>query len=379
MYDYQQSYADHFDLRPHIRLNSLIKDIRRAGGKWELTIEGKDSAPKKELFDKLMVASGSFNKPKHPEIPGIEGFAGDVRHAITFSPSEAYRNKKVLIIGFHASAVDVASSLSGIASKLYLSRKNGVVILPRYDDNGRTLDTSMSLGLSFFQMHAERYLPRLWFWFLDSILVRMSRKAFPGVVDKYGLLPAASVETTTPVIVDQLISHIEAGSADIIGAVEKVTGPRTVQLKDGTIIEDLDAIIFCTGYHFSVPFIPKEFDPYPVDGEPPQLYQNIYPLHPDPGVRNSLAFVGQGATAFPGFAMFESVTMATAQIWKGKSNLPPLSEMQQWYQDNVDVYREKKARMKTDSTFYPVMLPIARWWPFLDSIAGTGIMEHFSW
>lgn len=158
-----------------------------------------------------------------------------------------------------------------------------------------------------------------------------------------------------------------------------MTGPKTVQLHDGRIIEDLDAIIFCTGYHFSIPFVPKEWDPYPVDGEPPKLYQNIYPLHSDPDVRNSLAFMGQGAVPVPGFAMFESVAMATAQIWKGSSKLPPLSEMQGWYEENLRIYNEKKGRMKTDSTFYPVFLPVEGWWSFLDSNAGTGIMDHFSW
>jgi dimethylaniline monooxygenase (N-oxide forming) len=379
VYEYLQSYADHFELRPHIQLNSTIKNIQRVNGEWQLTVESKDGATKTKRFAKLMVATGTFQKPKRPDVPGIETFAGDVRHAITFSPNEDYRDKRTLIIGFHASAVDVASSLSGIASKLYISRKNGVVILPKYDDSGRTFDQSLTLGLMFFQMFAERYCPKLWWWMLDTMLVKMSKKAFPEVVEKYGLLPAASIETTTPVIVDQLIAQIDSGAADLIGAVDKVTGPKSVQLKDGTIIEDLDAIIFCTGYHFSIPFMPKEWDPYPVDGEPPKLYQNIFPLHSDPDVRNSLAFMGQGATPFPGFAMLETVSMATAQIWKGKEKLPPLKEMQQWYENNINEYREKKRRMKTDSTFYPVMLPMRTWWGFLDKTAGTDVLSHFSW
>lgn len=379
MYDYLQSYADHFNLRPHIHLSTAVKDLKRSNGKWELTFATDGSEERTELFDKVMVATGSFQKPKRPDIPGIESFTGDVRHAITFSPTEEYRDKKVLIVGFHASAVDVASSLTTLASKIYLSRKNGVVLLSKWAPDGRTMDQGLNMSFVFFQMLAEKYFPRVFYWLMDKVLARVSKQAFPGVAEKHGLLPAPSIETTTPVVADQIMPSIESGFVELIGAVKRVTGPKSVELRDGTVIDDLDAIIFCTGYHFSIPFIPKGLDPYPVDGEPPVLYQNIFPLHPDPEVRNSLAFMGQGAIPFPGFAIFETVSIVAAQIWKGREKLPPLEEMQSWYQGNVDRIHQTRSRMTTDATYYPVMLQVGPWWTWLDKTSGVNILKHFSW
>ena len=37
--------------------------------------------------------------------------------------------------------------------------------------------------------------------------------------------------------------------------IEKVVGAHHVQLMDGTLIEDVDVIFMCTGYHYSFPFL----------------------------------------------------------------------------------------------------------------------------
>jgi len=378
VYRYLQSYTDHFGLRPNIQLNAAVQDLRRIDGQWELVLL-IDGIEKTARFDKLMVAVGTFHTPIIPEIENIDKFAGDVRHSITFSPSEQYKNKRVLIVGFHASGVDVGSSLAGIASKILFSRKNGTIILPKFGPDGRTFDQALTLPLMFFQMTLEKYLPRLWYYLLDSMCIQIMNKAFPGAAEKYRLLPAPSMETTTPLIVDQIWPFLESGFVELTGAVKRVTGPRSVELMDGTILEDLDAIIYCTGYRTEVPWMPQEWQPVPSPGDPPSLYQNIFPLHSDPEVRNSLAFMGQGATPFPGFAMLETVAMTVAQVWKGKVQLPPLEEMQSWYQNNVDSREAVKKRMKYDATYYPLLLPLGPWWSFLDKTSGTDIIEHFSW
>ena len=379
MFAYLNSYADHFSLRPHIRLNSAAKDMKRKGGKWELTVLVDGKELKTEQFDKIMVATGSFHQPKMPKVPGIDQFAGDVRHSVKFSPTEQYKDQKVLIIGFHATAVDVASSLTEYASKMYLSRKNGVVLLPRYSPNGRTFDQGMNMNFAFFQMFCERWCPGLLYWMLDKLLVKISKSSFPGLDEKHHFLPAPSIETTTPVIVDQILPHFESGLCEPVGAVKRVTGPKSVELLDGTVLDDIDSIIFCTGYDFAVPFMPKEYNPYPVLGDPPALYQNIFPLHPDPEVRNSLAFMGQGASPFPGFVLLEAAGLAVGQVWKGNSKLPSLPKMQEWYENNLESRRRVKSRMKYDATYYPVFLQLDGWLRFLNDTAGLGVLEHFSW
>ena len=138
-------------------------------------------------------------------------------------------------------------------------------------------------------------------------------------------------------------------------------------------------IIYCTGYHLSVPvdIEPQELNPYPYVGAPPQLYRNTFPLHPDPTIRNSLAFLGQGAITFPGFAPHEIIGLSVSQIWQGKSSLPPLSDMKRWHQDYLTWREDTIKQYNAKSTFYTVFVPMADHVNWVDSTAGLGIRRHF--
>jgi hypothetical protein len=105
----------------------------------------------------------------------------------------------------------------------------------------------------------------------------------------------------------------------------------------------------------------------------------MFPLHPDPAIRESLVFIGHGAAPLGGFILFEMQQQAAMQLWRGKAKLPPYDEMVAWQQANAKFYDKKKAQMNTDSTYYPIFLPIGGFFTLLDKMAGTGISEHFSW
>jgi dimethylaniline monooxygenase (N-oxide forming) len=272
MLQYLERYADHFHLRQHIKLNTAVQDVSRVAGRWQVTLETPGKKQYHQQFDKVMYCSGSFTTPKRPRIPGIEKFEGDVQHSVTFSPTEYYRGKNVLLIGAHATAVDVASSLSGIASQVYMSHKHGFYAITRYTPDGRPWDKAINLNLLFFVMIIERIAPRLWTWLLDTMLSKGVRDNFPKLVKDHGVLPAPSISTTTPVMWDQVNPHIEDGSVELIRNVECVSGPKSVKLFNGRVIDDLDAIVFCTGYQFDVPSAPTGFHPYPELGKPPKLF-----------------------------------------------------------------------------------------------------------
>lgn len=379
MFAYLNRYADTFDLRPSFRLSSAVKDIRRVNHRWELTILNDGKETYTEQFDKLMVATGTFSTPHIPVLEGIEQFKGEAFHTINFAPSQDYKGKNVLIVGFHASSVDVCATLSKQTSNLYLSRRNGLALIPRFSPDGRTFDTPMALSFIRIQMFLERFFPSFFYWLLDYVLASTSKKSYPSLAKFNFLESQPSIRTTPPVAADQIVPLLENGSVTPVRQVKRITGPNSVELVDGTILTDIDTIIYCTGYKFNYPFMPKEWNPYPTDGEPPHLYQNIFPLHSDPEVRNSLAFAGAGASPFPGFCLLEMATQAVAQTWLGKSQLPPLSEMQAWHRANQELYLKNKREMKTNATYYPIMLPMNDWLTYLDKTAGTDILPHFSW
>lgn len=129
MWEYLQGYADHFQLRPHIQLNTRVTAITRESDTWAVELLANDGSSRREYFDKVAIANGSFTAPKQPKFPGIEKFTGRNLHAINFHRPETYKAQRVLLVGLHASAQDVASGLSGHAAQVYVSHRNGVVMV----------------------------------------------------------------------------------------------------------------------------------------------------------------------------------------------------------------------------------------------------------
>jgi dimethylaniline monooxygenase (N-oxide forming) len=127
---YLNSYADHFALRPYIQLSSPITKLFREDGRWVLEVSPDEAEPRLERFDKVMVAIGSFVTPRKPTLKGIEKFEGKAVHSIDFHEPSQYKGKNVLIIGLHATAQDVACSLSRQGtSKVHISHRNGVYLV----------------------------------------------------------------------------------------------------------------------------------------------------------------------------------------------------------------------------------------------------------
>lgn len=123
---YLESYCDHFNLRDKINLNCEVTGLRHDGNKWMVEYRPKDGAPRIDRSDKVVIAIGTFVVPKQPSIPGSDLFAGKILHSIKFHRPAEFDGQNVLLIGLHATAQDVAVSLSGRAKKIYVAHRNGV-------------------------------------------------------------------------------------------------------------------------------------------------------------------------------------------------------------------------------------------------------------
>lgn len=379
MHSYLNGYADHFGLRKHIKLSSPVTNLDRKDGQWVLEVSPKDGPVRQDTYDKVVVATGSFVKPKWPNFKGIEKFSGFTSHAMHFHEGKQFKDQNVLIIGLHASAQDVACTLERHAKQIYISHRNGVHLLPRYDPKGATFDTGMNLNFMFFQLFAQTWFPHLFTWLIDKAVGSMSKKAFPEQLKSWNLSPAPSMATTAPLVAEELWPMLKRGFVEPCSAVEEVTGPKSLKLKDGKVLDDIDAIIYCTGYDICAPLVPKEWNPYTKDGEPPYLYRGGFSLHPDPAVRESLAFLGHVAIPFPGFVAHETYGMAVSQVFIGNTKLPSYEEQKKWYEDYISWRRDLLRRQRTEASFYTVFVPFPDHLRFIDDAAGSDILKHFGW
>ena len=102
----------------------------------------------------------------------------------------------------------------------------------------------------------------------------------------------------------------------------------TTICQDDQQIENVDTVIFATGYLFSFPFLPFEKDNLIVDGQTVlNLFQKMFYVK-DP----TLAFVGLPTRIVP-MPFMQMQSMVIARCFSGRAKLPPYKVMQKAVED----------------------------------------------
>ncbi|KAH6686855.1 thiol-specific monooxygenase [Plectosphaerella plurivora] len=109
------------------------------------------------------------------------------------------------------------------------------------------------------------------------------------------------------------------------GTITRIEG-RTVHFAEGKPAEDVEHIIFGTGYTWTLPFLPSV---EVRNNRVPLLYQHVV-YQKDP----TLLFVGAVGAGLT-FRIFEWQAVLAARILAGRASLPPLAEQEQWETDRI--------------------------------------------
>ncbi|KAK0377910.1 hypothetical protein CLIM01_04714 [Colletotrichum limetticola] len=380
---YLEDYVDHFKLRSMMRLNTFVTHVSHDDTLSKWIIEISDSP--NEMFDRVIIATGMNQTPNYPNVKGIEQFKGETLHSKSYKSPEDFAGKKVLVFGLGNTGADTATSLVGHASEIYVSHREGALIvichkLPR-TNKGRPIDHTLNIRLITFQRLLERFFPNLSERLFNGFVKKLQDSAF-NIRPEWNLSPAPSIKTSTPVVSDEIIPALESGKVESVPGVSCVTGPNEVELMGGRTLK-VDAIIYCTGYKPNFSLLDHEADPTADTtpkwtafqgsrGKPlPRLYQNVLSLkYPD-----SLAFMGCVAFATGAFVLYDLASMAVVQIWKGNSDLPPQQEMER----TVDRHHDWLCDLAKNSNVHPQLVNGHSWSAWADKMAGTGVDEYLGW
>jgi hypothetical protein len=110
---------------------------------------------------------------------------------------------------------------------------------------------------------------------------------------------------------------------------------RAVCFSDGHIETDIDSVIFCTGYHYSFPFLgPLRQSLTPEGSYVRHLYQHLFYID-DP----TLAFAALPKRVVP-FPISEAQSAYIARVWANRLQLPAKDSMRQWEADLIASYPE---------------------------------------
>ncbi|MFT4584537.1 MAG: dimethylaniline monooxygenase (N-oxide forming) [Gammaproteobacteria bacterium] len=105
--NYLEAAVEHYGL--DVRLEHCVTQMLEVEGGWTLTVE-HDKATQMLTFDYVVISIGQYAERKYrPEFPGEAEFSGQVLTERDVKNLEIFSDKKVAVVGFGKSAVDMCS------------------------------------------------------------------------------------------------------------------------------------------------------------------------------------------------------------------------------------------------------------------------------
>jgi dimethylaniline monooxygenase (N-oxide forming) len=307
---YFDDYVDHFGFRDRISFRTEVTDVRRSGdgSGWDVTLRGADRADERtSRYDHVLVANGHHWDPRWPEPPFPGELDGEETHAHHYRDSKGYEGKNVLVLGIGNSACDIAVETSRVASKTFLAMRRGAWIVPKYIGS-KPVDELPNPVVSRLPLRLQQFL-------LSRLL-----KWAQGDLTQFGLpLPDHRPGSAHPTVSSDLLPRIGHGRIEVKPNIARLEGD-SVRFEDGSV-EQIDKIVYCTGYKISFPFFDHDLLD-PSGDNRIELYRRV--VHPDlPG----LFFIGliQPLGAIMPIAELQSEWVA--DLIEGKVRLPDRTTM----------------------------------------------------
>ncbi|MGW2825567.1 flavin-containing monooxygenase [Streptomyces sp. NPDC001443] len=277
-------------------------------GAWTVVSRGPDGVRTRRRFAQVIVASGHNTEPALPHpAPGSESFTGRILHSLDFHDARDFAGRRVVVVGLGASAVDIACDLSRHAAHTMLSVRRGLHVVPK-----------QLYGISVDELAETPWFTEMSFAQQREFVEKALHTA-RGRLSDYGLPePDHPIFSSAVTLSDEILSRIRHGAVRPKPAIESVEG-GLVRFADGTSAE-ADAIVHCTGFRMSFPFLPEGCPVGPKGSV--ELYRRV--VAPD---RPGLYFVGLVRPVGSVTRLVEAQSRWVARLVEGAAVLPSAEVM----------------------------------------------------
>jgi cation diffusion facilitator CzcD-associated flavoprotein CzcO len=124
--EYFERVTDKYGLRPHIRFGTQIVRAGFENGRWHL----RTGTGEHVVADFLVCATGILHHPRHPDIPGLERFAGTAFHSARWDHSVEVAGRRVALIGTGSTGVQITSAIASTVGRLLIFQRTPQWIFP---------------------------------------------------------------------------------------------------------------------------------------------------------------------------------------------------------------------------------------------------------
>lgn len=188
----------------------------------------------------LVIATGYNREQTVPELPGLDGFTGEIIRSGDYRNGEPWRGRSVLVVGTGNTGMELAVDLvEHGAARVDLAVRTPPHLMPR--SMGPLSTTRLGILI-------RRLPPAL----VDPVAAAMRRLRIPDLrpyglpLPSEGLLTRATRDHAIPVQDVGIVDAIRSGAVTPVAALERFDGAEAV-LADGSRLRP-DAVLFATGY-----------------------------------------------------------------------------------------------------------------------------------
>ncbi|KAL8177982.1 UNVERIFIED_CONTAM: Cyclopentanone 1,2-monooxygenase (CPMO) [Gekko kuhli] len=317
--EYFRQYAKHFDLLKYIRFRTKVCNISKSPdftetGQWNVITETNEKQ-ESSVFDGIMVCTGHHTNAYLPlhSFPGIEKFKGRYFHSRDYKDPSEFVGKRVIVVGTGNSGVDIAVEISQTASQVFLSTRRGAWVMNRVWDGGEPQDLILNRRI-FYSFFKHNFIRKS----VHFLAQQKINKKFDHAM--YGLQPQHSLYSQHPTINDDLPNRIISGRVMVKPNIKDFT-ETSVLFDNGSEEDNIDFVVFATGYSFSFPFLDNCIS---VTDNQVSLYKYVFPPQLE---KPTLAIIGLVQPLGAIMPISEMQARWVTRVFKGLCKLPPASDM----------------------------------------------------
>lgn len=353
--EYLGAAVNHFKL--DVRLQHEVTSLREEKTGWTVQTTSPNGE-KAEFFDYAIVAVGHYSQEKPPlELPGQEEFQGQVLTERDIRNLDVLKNKRVAVVGFGKSAVDMASFAAQRGSPVHHVFRSPRWLLPRVILGVHAAKivwarmTTMMLPSWVHPTEFEKKLheqhPQLiaGFWQMITLITRLQLGMHPFWRDPAVLARLRVLEpehsltyemrAATALAPDDYFPFVIRGKIQPYRGNVRGLSKNALLLEDGREIP-CDLVILAIGHTSpGFPFLPEPYRSWmATEADGTQLYRHlVHPRIP------RLAFAGfnHGFLHVPGV---EIGALWTSAVIRGDLKLPSPEEMERTA-ENVHAWKRE--------------------------------------
>ncbi|KAI2617883.1 putative dimethylaniline monooxygenase [Hypoxylon sp. NC1633] len=353
---------------------SLTRVVRnKEDTKWKVEVVVNGELQVVE-YDKVAFCHGYQTKARMPALEGREKFEGVIIHSQAYRKAEDFKRKKVVVVGVGATAGDIIRELIPVASKVYASHRRGTLILRRWR-NGSPVDLTVTRRRRQISTFLQRNFPGTARAIADLGCRYFMRRTWGRLDPAWRITPFPSITLALPSTAENIIESLKDGSLKSLHGLKRFVGSHSIEFDDGTVLDNVDAVICATGYSADFTVAPFVEESRPANyGGPPiaRLWMNLFPpKYADSTCLLCYSMFGKNN----GFSFSDVVSMAVSNIWRGVHPIPSQEEMEK----QIDSHHKwVAARWSLDNNADVSAVKQWEFQGFLHDAAGTGL-ENLGW